>query len=360
MNMCYHPWVGLDISPQGEFKPCCKYTRTLGKSLSEYQQSPHLKQLKQDFIDGKKNDGCVRCWQDESSGLSSKRLLDNEYVFKNVAPSLESIKVASVPFGNVCNLACRICSPHSSSKWATEAKKVINILPDIKVFEHSTYYQDQEYMQALKDNFRDLIHLDIPGGEPFYAKSEIHFDFLKSINAETIHYTTNGTIFPSEELIELWAKFKKVDVQISIDGTGDVFEYNRWPAKWSEVYENIKKYQDLKLPNFQLSISHSVSVFTISTLPEFLLWCKNEELPNPYLGIVTRPEHYSITVLPKNVKEWLTTRLGDHTITKHLWSKDDSQCLDKLTDYVRILDKQRQQSFAETFPELHQLLKLDL
>lgn len=360
MNMCYHPWVGLDVSPQGDFKPCCKFSDVLGKNLSEYKQHPRLKQLRQDFIDGKKNDGCARCWQDENAGLPSKRTLDNEYIFKNTVPDLSSIKVASVPFGNICNLACRICGSYSSSKWTSESKKLISLIPEIKIFEHSKYYDDPEFMSVLKDELQNLIHLDIPGGEPFFSNSDIHLKFLESISAETIHYTTNGTIFPSTELLDAWQKFKRVDIQISVDGVGKVFEYSRWPAKWSDVYQNIKRYQDLNLPNLQISISHSVSVFTISQLPEFLLWCREERLPDPYLGIVTRPEHYSITILPKEAKQWLTEKLGDHPIVFHLWSKDNSEYIDKFKKYVKILDKQRQQNFAETFPELQQFLNLDL
>lgn len=367
MTMCYHPWVGLDISPQGEFKPCCKYRDVLGTSFDEYENNPALAQLREDFLNNKRPDACSRCWQDEDAGLPSKRTLDNEYTFDNKPVALDSLKALSLPFGNTCNLACRICSSYPSSRWGAEAEKLVEFFPDMTIWKHNKFYKDPEFMQQVKDRSSDLIHIDIPGGEPFYADSDPHYDFLMHLldhNPEQIslHYTTNTTKFPGKEMLYLWQRFKKVNVQMSIDGTDQQFEYNRWPAKWNSVASNILRWMGHQSheKNIQLSISHSVSVFTVWHLPTFLDWCERHALPAPYLGLVSNPVHYSITVLPKEAKAALTKRLLPYPklrpIVKAMLAKDDSDQLDNFVKYVKILDKQRQQSFAETFPETYQLL----
>ena len=155
MTMCYHPWVGLDISPQGEFKPCCKYKNTVATNIQDYELSTEILQLREDFLLGRKSPGCERCWRDESAGLPSKRTLDNEYIFQNTRPDLSSLKVISIPFGNTCNLACRTCSSHSSSRWTAEAKKLTEFYPDIPIFEHAKFYQDPEFMQNILDRGRN-------------------------------------------------------------------------------------------------------------------------------------------------------------------------------------------------------------
>jgi len=372
MTMCYHPWVGLDISPQGEFKPCCKYTNTLAKSLDEYQTSPALKQLQEDFVAGRKPEGCSRCWKDEAAGLPSKRTLDNQYLFNNQAPELAGIKALSLTFGNTCNLACRICSSYPSSRWSQEAKKLEPHFPDIKIWGHSQFYKDPEFMTKLIDQLDGVLQIEIAGGEPFYADAKPHFHLLSDIvkkgkaDQVSLHYITNGTKIPSREILDgWWPRFKKVDVQISIDGTKEQFEYNRWPARWPDVLINMGRWLEYRKQqsNVQLSISHTVSIFTLHALPDFLLWCDKHGLPQPYLGLLTRPNYYSITVLPKESKQAIEHKFKTYNMSDRLdpilnamWAKDDSELLDTTVKYVKILDKQRKQSFQETFPETYQLL----
>jgi len=364
-KMCYHPWVGLDISPQGDFKPCCKYKNTVAKSLNDYQSSQELAQLKQEFLNGNQPDACGRCWRDEDAGLPSKRILDNEYVFQNSAPSLDSLKVLSLPFGNLCNLACRICNSGSSSKWTQEEQRIKSIFPTINVRQPSTFHRDTEFIDSIKMMTSDLIRLEIPGGEPFYADKQLHKNFLEHFahpEKISLHYITNVTVWPDQELIELWKKFRHVDVQLSLDGIKEKFEYSRWPSDWNSVSLHVDKYLALKseMPNLQLSISYTVSIFTLYNLPEFLDWCKTHGLPDPYLGLLTKPAHYDITVLPYSVKEEISRRFEPYQqlapIVTAMWAQDNSKLLDITMNYVKILDKQRSQSFAETFPELYNLL----
>ena len=54
-----------------------------------------------------------------------------------------------------------------------------------------------------------------------------------------IHYNTNGTQLPPQEIFDLWSYFKHVEVAFSIDDVGQAFEYQRHPAKWREVNQNL-------------------------------------------------------------------------------------------------------------------------
>lgn len=364
--MCYHPWVGLDISPQGEFKPCCKFSHSLGNTISDYETNPELAQLRQDFVDGKKNPGCSRCWRDEAANLPSKRTLDNTYTFKN-PQQLDQLLVLSVSFGNTCNLACRTCNSYSSSKWSATSKAVEQYFPEVKIWGHNKFYRRPEFFDSILSKAGDLLHIDIPGGEPFYADRDLHYSFLTKLldhnsGGTKLHYTTNATVLPEQRLLDIWQKFRNVDVQISIDGTEHQFEYNRWPAQWQLVLENIEfwKHQAAITPNMQLSISHTVSIFTVADLPKFIDWCRENSLPEPYLGLVSQPPHYSITVLPQAAKDELAIRFTNYPVLvpviAAMMAKDDSNQLDNLAKYLKILDKQRNQSFAQTFPHTYQLL----
>lgn len=363
-KFCYHPWVGLDISPQGEFKPCCKFSTIVAQNVSDYQNSELLHRVREQFLRGEQPTDCSRCWRDEEAGIESKRELDFKYVLGGQAPKLDSIKILMLPFGNTCNLACRICSSYASSFWRNQSKKLVPIFPDTKVFQHKKFYKDREFMSTIGELAHDVTHVGFPGGEPFITGVAEHLEFLDTLMTRqpeniSLHYITNTTVFPGEEFWNRWSKFKKVDIQLSIDGIGNHFEYNRWPAKWAECLPNILAYRDRITGNMQLSISHTVSIFTVYYLPEFLSWCAANGLPKPYLGLLTNPPQYDISVLPLDVKNKISERLVDpnlEPIARALMAQDRSSELDKTIQYVTVLDKQRNQSFADTFPELYQLM----
>jgi len=367
-KMCYHPWIGLDISPQGVFRPCCKYSNGVATTLSEYQSSVELANLKESFLKNEQPIACKDCWDAEEAGLTSKRLIDWKYVFDEQPPDLKSLKVLSFPFGNSCNLACRICNSSLSSTWISETKKLQKHFPYIKLYKHQRFYQDKKFIDQIKEISSDVIHVDFPGGEPFLSGISEHLDFLDFLLAQSpdkisLHYNTNTTIFPTKEFWERWSKFKKVDIQLSIDGTGAHFEYNRWPAKWSEANTNIQKYvEQRKLTNnLHLSVSHTISIFTVYYLPEFIRWCLQNKFNTPYLNLLAFPKRYNIKNLPIKLKDRISKKLSSFKIenvvsymnSEQLSSEDFNQFL----EFTQVLDQQREESFEKTFPEFYNIIK---
>lgn len=362
-KFCSLPWTGLDISPQGLIKPCCKYSNFIAGNVNSYLLSQELKTLKQEFLDGKQPAGCHKCWKDEELGIESKRQLDLEYIFKNKHPNLNSFKIISMPFGNTCNFACRICDGTASSFWNSHAKKLKKEIPEIKIFEHKKFYKDNSFIDNILKLSKDVLLFEFPGGEPFLTGVKEHKNFLQALSKYDsknlkLHYTTNTSVFPEEEFWNLWKEFKQVNIQFSIDGISKHFEYNRWPGNWSECYKNIKKYQKKSSlqTNIQLTISHTVSIFTVYYLPEFLHWCLKEKLPSPYLGLLVDPNYLAITNLPKKVKEQIMSR--DEFKIKKLkpiineLKKQTSSNFENTIKYIKILDLHRKQNFADTFPEM--------
>lgn len=368
-NFCLHPWQGLDISAQKEFKPCCKYRKSLGNSIDEYLKSKELADLRHNFLQGKKDPGCVRCWEDEAAGLPSKRQIDNEYVFKDkgIFRNETNIRVLNIALGNICNLSCRTCSSHSSSKWRSDEIKLQQVNEKFvnKIFLHNSYYKDPKFFDKLFTITGDLIAIDINGGEPFYNDHASHLNFLSELKNKKqikLKYITNATIKPDENFIKLWDEFGAVEIMISIDGIDLHNDYIRYPSNWSEIYSNIKFYQSFK--NIQLSVSHTLSIFNILYLPEFMLWCEKEGLPKPYMGLVNRPFHYNIKNLPEYIKNRIISKFYNYedipdlkSVIQHLNQKEDSAEWQKFLDITKNLDTIRKQKIADYLPELCDLIK---
>ena len=373
-HLCHNAFTGLDISPEGYLKPCCKFKHegeelfNIKDGIKAYKESDWLKNLQAQFIAGKKPKGCGRCWKQERAGVKSKRQLDydrHKIHFDKVDLKDPKFQNISFAFGNICNLACRICDPGASSRWATELGKI-----DKKKYPIYRWFENKNIMKDIVDNTKEAIHLDVPGGEPLLLDIKEHYQYLEQLikngraNQISLHYTTNGTNYPNSDQLAIWRKFKEIDIQISVDDIEERFEYNRWPAKWPQVYENLKKYQMLSKnnPQIRLSLSFTISAFTILYADRFYKWCIRQGLPAPWLGVVDTPVHYRPSIYPENSKQKIDSILASSKIREIKKLRDILKYNDKghyttFISKIKQFDQIRKQSFQDTFPELAEIIK---
>jgi sulfatase maturation enzyme AslB (radical SAM superfamily) len=328
--------------------------------LTEYASSAFLTNIKQEFMNGKWPRGCERCKIDEANQVKSKRQLDHDRWQDHYAKyQLDSSQfiTASIAFGNTCNLKCITCSPRSSSRWQSEYREIygIDILP-------LKFYR-KDFVSEFTKQAAGIVHLDIPGGEPFLSgvteQKQLLQHYVDSGQAAniTLHYTTNATIMPDSEWWQLWQHFNEVEIQLSIDGVGARYEYIRYPASWSAVSSNIAEYVS-KQSQVRLSVSHTVSAYNIYYLDEFFTWCYTIGLPTPWLGRVHNPVHMRAGVWPSSVRHMisehlLTSKHQDVTVwAQLLLASDDHQHFDQFKQRLQQHDQYRNTDFKQTFPEL--------
>ena len=371
MTFCYAPWSNVEILPQGKILPCCKfqsnyYNQTFNiaqHTIDDYRQSKMLANIKQEFTEGIWPAGCERCRIEEENGIKSKRQLDyNRWQEHYDSYDLDSntLLTVSLALGNTCNLKCIICSPYASSKWAKEYKDVYGInVPSIEPVR-------QDLIKNLTIIAPNLIHIDMHGGEPLLSNTEQHQTlldhYIQTHQAKniSIHYTTNVTIFPDPSWIKRWSHFAEIDLQLSIDGVGQQFEYLRYPADWNEVNSNVDRYIELQhhVPNVRLSVAHTVSAFNIFYLEEFIQWTQQKGLPRPWTGKLHTPMHLRPSVWPDSAKSIIVNKLQSSIIDDvRAWANimqntDDSKLFTQFQQYVQQHDQYRHTDFATTFPEL--------
>ena len=374
MPFCYSPWTNIDISPTGELAPCCKFQKHYYNqqldikthSLDEYFGSEMINNIKQEFQNNAWPIGCERCQVEESNGIESKRQLDyirwkDHYVTYDFSHG--KVITASIAFGNTCNLKCVTCGPHSSSRWQKEYFDLYG-----KDIPHFKFYKENFVKDFIKQA-PNIVHLDIPGGEPFLSGVNEQKELLKHYinnnqsDSITLHYTTNATIFPDGEWWELWKHFKEIDLQISLDGVNHRYNYIRFPGNWNEVLFNVQKYVKIKLNNVRLSVSHTVSSYNIYYLDEFFTWCKQIGLPTPWLGRVHKPTHMRPTIWPEPFKHQLINKLkSSKYLEVQKWAMlidnvDDSEQYDLFCDTLHKHDHYRNTTFVHAFPEIASWIK---
>jgi MoaA/NifB/PqqE/SkfB family radical SAM enzyme len=377
MPFCYSPWTNLDISPIGDIAPCCKFLKQPDDpafnikthNILEFKNSKFIKDLKQTFLSDQWPAGCERCRIEEQHGnIESKRQLDWQrwqQHYKTFDIEKDNFITASLAFGNTCNLKCITCGPHASSRWEKESKDLFG-----KTVKHFKFYKNN-FVKDFLELAPNIIHLDIPGGEPFLSGVDeqkqlleyyVNNNLAKDIS---LHYTTNVTQFPDQSWWDLWQHFHEIDMQLSIDGVDVRYEYIRYPADWQVTVLNTKKYlnKQQELSNFRLSVSHTISAYNIFYLDEFLDWCNDIGLPEPWMGRVHKPAHMRPEVWPAAPKSYIIDRLKNskhlsgQTWANFLSNNDASDQFDTFKFWTQQHDQYRGQSFAQTFPEMYQWIK---
>jgi len=369
---CLIPWTNIDIGPRGQILPCCKYEcddkeilNINDVSIKEYTSSNFLSKIKDIMLKNKWPEGCARCKTEEDNNIQSKRQLD--YIrwkdhFDNYTVDKGYI-TASIGFGNTCNLKCITCNPTSSSRWRKEYADLYGVdKPPVETLNSAV---DDVY-----NAMPNLIHFDVIGGEPIISEPEKQKALLQRYvdsgqsKEMTLHYTTNAQQFPDDDWWEIWNNFKEIDMQFSIDGVGERYEYIRYPAKSNLLERTIKLYKEQleQTNNLRLSVSHTISAYNIYYLDDFFKWVEAHELPRPWCGVVSTPKHMRPSVYPDKIKQQIIKKLGRsdyedvHTWAKYLGKNDASEYFEKFLEMKDAHDIYRNTNFATTFNELKELI----
>jgi hypothetical protein len=84
-NFCVLPWISLETGPTGTVRPCCladdeivdnngnKFELSTA-DFAVVQNSNYMRQLREEFLAGEKPKTCRKCWNEEQSGRTSKRM----------------------------------------------------------------------------------------------------------------------------------------------------------------------------------------------------------------------------------------------------------------------------------------------
>lgn len=373
-TFCTLPWINLSTDVNGSLRPCCKFAQP---NISNEFQLPNMKDgaldvlwndqrfqaLRQAFLDGKKPNECMSCWNEEAAGLPSFRTqfaIDKKIDTSNIKflpYASAGPKSMDLKLNNVCNLKCRICGPQASSMFLKEEQERLNIK-----IEDGSYWLSNKILGTANEDVinkwaQELVHLEMTGGEPMASPENIKVLELlvNSGKAKGINLllNTNGTMY-NKKFIDLLIQFKEVTLCLSIDDIGPRLEYERFPTEWTVIQDNIKKFVDLKNnnPNIFLTLCPTVSVFNVYYLPEYLDWCKSMGLFT-YYNILHYAPYNSIKNLPSKLKAIVSERLTapEHEIIKNFLNLD---CADEnlIQDFIQKtdeLDQFREQNFEVTF-----------
>jgi MoaA/NifB/PqqE/SkfB family radical SAM enzyme len=310
--------------------------------------------------------------------------------------------------GHTCNLKCVMCSPHDSSRWtqdyeAVTTKSTIPIIKqemswNSKEFDN-TWYEKPGFWEDIYSQIPNLRQVYFAGGEPLMIKE--HKMFLKEIIKQGyekniyLRYNSNGLLL-DDEILELWNQFRRVKFNFSIDALDQRNWFIRYPSDWNIIIENLKKL-DSTADHIDVNIAVAVQALNIKHLPDMIKWKINQNYRKINMstefdvesggGIINThlvyiPTWFDVRVLPEEDKievrklfGQLAAWLYEHyrqdedfwkknpygwkrwqAILDFMSSKDHSDKLPALKDYISTLDQIRHTDFKTIFPELKHLV----
>jgi MoaA/NifB/PqqE/SkfB family radical SAM enzyme len=169
-------------------------------------------------------------------------------------------------------------------------------------------------------------------------------------------YSTNGSIFPNKETLEIWAKFKTVAMTFSIDAVGDRFHYIRWPLLWDKVKNNIEQICNLDQVS-EVRIYSVVNPMNILYTDELDLWF--DDLKKTYAKVISITYaachgKWGLDATPDFLRDRVIKKYNnDHPVIKLLSSRPiNLQKWPILLNDLNNLDLRRKLSSRTTFPEV--------
>lgn len=221
-----------------------------------------------------------------------------------------------------------------------------------------------EILEEIRQYVNNVHTIEIIGGEPLmmldhYRLLDMLIETGQSQEIE-LQYVTNLTKLQhmNKNFLDYLDKFKKIKINVSVDGIKEQCEWIRYGTKWDELVENIhtiRQYDKIKL-----SIAFCASLLsveqTIATYDYFALDGIRVEMSD---AIVTNPRQLNPKNLPNEVKEPLIRELKYHpqhkkfgNIIKTLEQERNEEEFQTAIAYINMLDIHRGTDSAQLFPSL--------
>ena len=434
-TFCPIPWNFQAVRNNGDIRVCCQANVTENQgvvrhedgtpfnagrdNMEQARNATLMKEVRKNMLVGEWSQECGRCQQEEAAGLNSRR----QYEIDNWKFSIDdaryiteedgsikgrNLEYYDLRFGNLCNLACRMCGPTDSHTWYEQwteyhgSDEYKDTHGTVKLTRNDNgrlsttdydWHNSETFWTQIEANIPNIKHVYMAGGEPMMI--ERHYEFLqKCIDAGQskkmiIEYNTNMSNLPNR-VLDMWTQFKQVRVGCSMDGMGETVEYQRWPLKWSQAYKNLQKLDEYaeKNSNILAWLACTVTAYNIWHIPRFMKWKLqssgltkiNSTKKRPIIThhVAHGPKRVNVRVLPEDMKQEIVDYYAKciaefkaeypediaknaenilNSITKYMLGADYSDKLPEFVKFTNYLDQARGHSILDIAPEFERLFK---
>lgn len=391
-HFCSHLFLDGTIYPGTKWVPCCKASGTkigaeslISHKYEDYINGEFIKSLRSDLKNKKENDYCKACTNLEKVGAISDRIKNNLNMYKIINENnLEQqfvdiwnvyektgIKKGSpwhfyLFLDNTCQARCVMCDASFSSSIEKEYANLN--LPNIFLARNQTNEKVVKnfpvIFEELKKHASSIKILQLLGGEPTISKDclEILEWLVDNKYSENIFLkiNTNGIVLP-DKWIEVCKKFYKVQWSVSVDATGDLNTWIRYPTNWQKLQDNLKKITEQNF--YYTMINTTVHAMNVHFLPELYQWTKEKNLPLNFV-MAYSPKEITVHVLNESQRKSLKEKYTANKEWMQVYGAvvlkliEEHPMIDnkKLLHFIEILEKVRPTLFEKVNPYFKKLI----
>lgn len=351
-TFCNYPWHHLYVQTTGHFKICCLANEHITKDdgyhqynlhndrMSDAWNSKYMTETRKKMLSGERLSACQRCYDQEDKGLASMRNTQGYEDF--MAATVDgrykgSANHVELHFGNVCNLACKMCSQQYSHKVGQELLRIGDNNPGFVEWikkESGTvnnwtaelgvvydWFKNEKTKQNIFNYVSENVEgLTIVGGEPTAVKEFYELmDFCESkgtLKNKSFTLTTNMTNI-NKKMLSWFNQAKAITVYGSLDGVGDVNDYIRYPSDFSVIEKSIEFYAGLTSANQNIDfvIGPAFQTFNVHNLVDMVEYLEDVEQRHGididiwWTGQVVAPSICDYVNMPDSYKQFVAEQL---------------------------------------------------
>ena len=343
-NICLYPFFGAfyqtnNVIPKSQagkpnsVRPC---SIVMSADMSQWDiadNSVHngrntaaWQQMRQDFVNNKFHTihDCRSCSSNEQMGATSPRQQNNKFlaqfaqfdIVSEVKKIMESNRVEDILTldyypSNYCNYSCIMCAGGASSQRQVFEVKVLG--RNEKIVLNSA---DPDFFAAL-----DKVQvINFTGGETALQKQVYEvMDYLieKDLAKNVLITLLTNASSSANELDSRFRKFKQVIYNVSVDGVGDVIEYQRRGCSWPVVKQNALELMSHEY--ISTVINYVLTGVNALSIMDFVNWAYEhqfgpklpEHVQGSFINIspVFRVDHLGVGAMPAELKQLARERL---------------------------------------------------
>lgn len=296
-----------------------------------------------------------------------------------------------IDLGNYCNSACVFCTPHSSSRLASEFTR----LDLISAMPPRAWCDDPVVLQKFIDSLISspkLAYLHFIGGETLITPAfRVILQALVDrglAHTITVGFTTNLTTW-DEDIVRLLQEFQQVNLGMSIECLHPLNDYVRYGGElgrtiqlldqWRQVARESDWLTQLRITPTALSIWHLDTIYEYARLHGMAIESCN---------FLDEPAHLRPSVLPRKIRKQVLEKLqsvgskifaaSHHRIVNtrdpHMVSDqiqqdlesyvrylehapDESHRLPDMVSYIKTLERSRGNCILDYLPEYEDILR---
>jgi organic radical activating enzyme len=372
-GLCALPFVHLNLLATGRASLCCISSDPLidedgaeltvrTHTLRQIWESKAYRDIRAKMLAGETVSHCRNCLKAEKKGFGSYRTEKTalflaadqtgptpiQITAADLAPLMPKPFYFDLRFDNLCNLKCVICNGSSSSRiendpvhqaW-TEEPAIVRT-PN-RFGSDKNWLQSDLFTEELKEIGSEARYIQMAGGEPFMSKIGMTWlaELCRSGRAADIvlKVYTNLTRL-DHAVINMLSQFKEVQLTLSIDGVGAVYEWVRFPGKWDAIARNaavLVEAQKTKLKNTSVHVNATMSIFGALSITEVFDFAKAHGF-GAHLNNANWPHYASCRYMPEATKDKLEARLRGYAVNKRTFVSLGAEITQWMAD-IRTID----------------------